>query len=387
MKPRPGRISTFIMALVATLAIGAGAGAVAYSTFSSSDTKTVVREVPVGSSEPTANTSALSIGEIYRRSNRGVVEITITSSTASPFGTQQTERAQGSGFVYDSKGNIVTNEHVVHGAKSVSVRFWNGNIYKATVVGTDPSTDLAVIKVDAPESILSPLAVGDSGKVRVGDGVVAIGSPFGLEETVTSGIVSALHRQMDAPNNFTINDSIQTDAAINHGNSGGPLLNAEGEVIGVNSQIRSQPLGGGSNGVGFAIPSNTISLIASQLIESGKVEHAYLGVGVATVPESVASDLNLVAGVELDKVTSGTPAAKAGLHAATGTKIVEGDSYPTGGDVITEVDGQKLTTAEELQRAIDAKHPGDTVSITYWRDGKSHTTDVTLATRPSSLSG
>jgi putative serine protease PepD len=384
MKPRPGRISTSIMALVATLAIGAGAGAVAYSTFST-DTKTVVREVPVGSSTPAADTSALTIGEIYRRSFKGVVEITVTSSSAPFGGGQQSQQAQGSGFVFDTKGDIVTNEHVVDGAQSVSVRFWNGDVYKATVVGSDPSTDLAVIKVDAPQSILSPLAVGDSAKVLVGDGVVAIGSPFGLEETVTSGIVSALHRQMEAPNNFTINDSIQTDAAINHGNSGGPLLNAEGRVIGVNAQIRSEPVGAGNNGVGFAIPSNTITLIANQLIESGKVEHAYLGVGVATVPESVASDLNLVAGVELDKVTSGTPAAKAGLHAATGQKTVDGELYPTGGDVITAVDGHKVTTAEELQRTIDAKHPGDTVSITYWRNGKSHTTDVKLATRPSAL--
>jgi S1-C subfamily serine protease len=385
MKPRRGRISTSIMALVATLAIGAGAGAVAYSTFSSADTKTVVREVPVGNSEPTANNSALSIGEIYRRSYKGVVEITVTSTSTNPFGSPQTQQAQGSGFVYDSKGNIVTNEHVVDGAKSVSVRFWNGDIYKATVIGTDPSTDLAVIKVDAPESILSPLTLGDSAKVLVGDGVVAIGSPFGLEETVTSGIVSALHRQMEAPNKFTINDSIQTDAAINHGNSGGPLLNSEGQVIGVNAQIRSD--GGGSDGVGFAIPSNTITLIATQLIGSGKVEHAYLGVGVATIPESVASDLDLVAGVELEKVTSGTPAANAGLHGSTGSKIVDGDAYPTGGDVVTEVDGQKVTTSQELQRAIDAKHPGDKVSITYWRAGKSHTTDVKLAIRPSSLSG
>ena len=256
--------------------------------------------VPVGNSEPAASTSALTIGEIYRRSYKGVVEITVTSSSSEPVRRRQRlQQAQGSGFVYDSDGHIVTNEHVVDGAQSVSVRFWNGDTYKATVVGSDPSTDLAVIKVDAPESILSPLAVGDSAKVLVGDGVVAIGSPFGLEETVTSGIVSALHRQMQAPNNFTINDSIQTDAAINHGNSGGPLLNSEGQVIGVNAQIRSD--GGGSDGVGFAIPSNTITSIATQLIESGKVEHAYLGVSVQTIPESVASDLGLVAGVELSQ--------------------------------------------------------------------------------------
>ena len=382
MKHRPGRISTLLMALVATLAIGAGAGAVAYSTFSSPDTKTIVR-VPVGNAEPTASTSALTIGEIYRRSYKGVVEITVTSSSSNPFGGPESQRAQGSGFVYDSDGHVVTNEHVVDGARSVSVRFWNGDTYKATVVGSDPSTDLAVIKVDAPQSILSPLAVGDSAKVLVGDGVVAIGSPFGLEETVTSGIVSALHRQMQAPNSFTINDSIQTDAAINHGNSGGPLLNSEGEVIGVNAQIRSD--GGGSDGVGFAIPSNTITSIATQLIESGEAEHAYLGVSVQTIPESVASDLGLVAGVELAKVTSGTPAAKAGLHGSTGTKQVDGDAYPTGGDVLTEIDGQDVSTAEELQRAIDSKHPGDTVSITYWRNGESHTTDVKLASRPRIL--
>ena len=382
MKPRPGRTSTAIMALVATLAVGAGAGAVAYSTFSSPDTKTVVRPVAVPHSEPAASTSALTIGQIYRRTYKGVVEITVTSaSAASPFGGGGgTQRSQGSGFVYDLKGDVITNEHVVDGAQSVTVRFWNGNTYKATVVGSDSSTDLAVIKVDAPQSILTQVALGDSGQVLVGDGVVAIGSPFGLEETVTSGIVSALHRQMQAPNNFTINDSIQTDAAINHGNSGGPLLNSEGQVIGVNAQIRSD--GGGSDGVGFAIPSNTIGLIATQLIGSGKAEHAYLGVSVQTIPASVASDLKLVEGVELAKVTSGTPAAKAGLHSSTGTKAVGGDSYPIGGDVLTEVEGQKVATAEELQRAIDAKRPGDTVSITYWRDGQSHTAQVKLTTRP-----
>jgi putative serine protease PepD len=263
----------------------------------------------------------------------------------------------------------------------VSVRFWNGSVYKATVVGSDASTDLAVIKVDAPQSVLHPIAFGDSSKLQVGDGVVAIGSPFGLEETVTSGIVSALHRQMEAPNNFTINDSIQTDAAINHGNSGGPLLNSQGQVIGVNAQIRSDS--GGSDGVGFAIPSNTIRSIASQLLGSGKVEHAYLGVQVQTIPASVASQLNLVEGVELSVVRSGTPAQQAGLKAANGTKAVGGDTYSTGGDVITSIDGQKVTTSQELQRAVDAKHPGDTISVDYWRDGKSHTAQVKLANRPS----
>ena len=278
---------------------------------------------------------------------------------------------------------MVTNAHVVEGADTAKVRFADGKTYDATVVGVDASTDLAVLDVDAPSSALHPLEFADSTQVAVGDVVVAIGSPFGLENSVTTGIVSALGRSMSAPNGYTINGSIQTDAAINHGNSGGPLLSAEGQVIGLNAQIAGET--GANVGIGFAIPSNTITSIAGQLIESGKVEHAYLGVSVQTIPESVASDLGLVAGVELARVTGGTPAAKAGLHGSTGTKRVEGDAYPTGGDVLTEIDGQKVETAEELQRAIDSKHPGDTVSITYWRDGESHTADVKLASRPRTL--
>ncbi len=378
--PRPGRISPLISAVIAALAVGAGTGAVVYSLVSSPDQKTVVREVPVGGSETTASTSALTVGEIYRRSYKAVVEITVASNGSGQF-EGQGQQAQGSGFVYDTDGHVVTNEHVVEGADTLSVRFWNGDTYTASAVGSDSSTDLAVIKVDAPQSILQPLAVGDSGAVRVGDGVVAIGSPFGLEETVTSGIVSALHRQMRAPNDFTINDSIQTDAAINHGNSGGPLLNSRGQVIGVNAQIRSES--GGSDGVGFAIPSNTVRSIGDELISTGKVEHAFLGVTVQTIPESVASKLNLVAGAEVDEVRPGTPAAKAKLHPATGTKTVENDRYSTGGDVITSVDGKDVTNSEELQRAIDAQEPGDTVTIRYWRNGDTHAVEVELAQRPS----
>jgi S1-C subfamily serine protease len=186
---------------------------------------------------------------------------------------------------------------------------------------------------------------------------------------------------MKAPNNFTINDSIQTDAAINHGNSGGPLLNLRGQVIGVNAQIESDS--GGNDGVGFAIPSNTVKSIVSQLLETGEAEHAYVGVALATIPDSVASKLDLVEGVALTEVRSGTPAARAGLRAATGSRTVDGQSYPTGGDVITAVDGSPVATAEDLQSLIDAKRPGDTISITYWRDGDSHTVRLRLASRPS----
>jgi putative serine protease PepD len=353
--PKRPRMLSVAAALTGAALVGAGGGAATYAAFSSGS-KTVVRQVTVTGSQPTSSASSLSVSQVYQLANRGVVEITVTSSAQTPFGDNQEQQAQGSGFVYDSQGHIVTNQHVVDGAQSVSVKFWNGATYKATVVGTDASTDLAVLKVDAPSSVLHPLSLGDSGKVAVGDGVVAIGSPFGLEETVTSGIVSALHRSMNAPNNFTINDSIQTDAAINHGNSGGPLLDLHGRVIGVNSQIESDS--GGSDGVGFAIPSNTVRSIASQLISSGNVEHAYLGVAVRAVPN----------GVQLAQVRSGTPAARAGLR---------------GGDVVTAIDGKKVTTTAQLQAAIDAKRPGDKVKLTYLRNGKSKAVQVTLGSRPS----
>jgi putative serine protease PepD len=353
MPRRPPKI--LALSLLAAACLGAGGGAVAYATLS--DGNTVVKQVTVQRSEPIASSSApLSVNQIYRRAYRGVVEITVTTNNASPFGGGGSAKAQGSGWVYDSNGNIVTNDHVVDGASSISVRFWNGKTYSARVVGTDKSTDLAVIKVDAPSAELHPLSVGNSADLQVGDGVVAIGSPFGLEETVTSGIVSALHRAIEAPNNFTINDSIQTDAAINHGNSGGPLLNSRGQVVGVNAQIRSDS--GGNEGVGFAIPSNTVRSIATQLISTGKAVHAYLGVSI----DATASTARIA------EVKPGTPAAKAGLKA---------------GDVVTAVEGTSIASGDDLTRAIDSQKPGDTITVKYSRGGSEHSVDVTLATRPS----
>jgi putative serine protease PepD len=325
-----------------------GGGALLSWALTPDHTKTVVRQVTVDNSQPTSSATPLSVNEIYRRAYKGVVEITVSTDGA--------QQAQGSGFVYDSNGDIVTNQHVVAGASSISVRFWNGKTYDATLAGTDRSTDLAVVKVSAPDSELYPLSLGDSSTLAVGDGVVAIGSPFGLEETVTSGIVSALHRSIDAPNNFTIPDSIQTDAAINHGNSGGPLLNGNAQVVGVNAQIRSDS--GGNEGVGFAIPSGTVRSVVSQLISTGQAEHAYLGVSLDS-----ASPNARVAGVR-----KGTPAAKAGLKT---------------GDVVTVFAGTRVSTSEDLARAINAHKPGDIVSLTYTRDGKSHTVTLKLASRPS----
>jgi putative serine protease PepD len=378
--PKRPRRGTRVAALAAAVALGAG-GAAAVLTAVDPGGTTIVRQVTVGGSASNASSAPLSVNGIYRKTYKGVVEVSVTSQTSSSFGAPQSQQALGSGFVIDRQGHVVTNQHVVDGADSVSVRFWNGATYKGTVVGSDASTDLAVIDVDAPASLLSPIAFGDSSAVQVGDGVVAIGSPFGLEETVTSGIVSALHRQMTAPNDFAINDSIQTDAAINHGNSGGPLLNTHGEVIGVNAQIQSDS--GGSDGVGFAIPSNTVRSIAQQIIASGKVEHAYLGVGVGSIPQSVASQLGESAGVAITEVRPGTPASKAGLHGATGEQAIDGQTYPTGGDVVTKIDGKPVTSSAELQSAIDAHAPGDTVTLTLVRGGEVRTLQVQLGTRPA----
>ena len=344
----------FAVALVAAAVLGAGVYAL-----TASGTKTVVRQVTVAGAQPAAQTTTTSpsVTNVATSSLKSVVEITVSSSGGfDPYGGRQQQEALGSGFVYDSAGHIITNDHVVDGAQSITVRFSNGQTFKATLVGADPSTDLAVIKVNAPSSLLHPLTLGDSGKLQVGQGVVAIGSPYGLEGTVTAGIVSALHREMTAPNNYTIADSIQTDAAINHGNSGGPLLDLNGNVIGVNAQIDSDS--GDNSGVGFAIPSNTVRSIASQLISTGNVQHAYLGVAITSASN----------GAKLTQVRTGTPAASAGLQV---------------GDVITKVDGDSIDGATALTTSIDAKHPGETVTVTYVRNGSAHTVKVTLGERPS----
>jgi S1-C subfamily serine protease len=369
---------TALTALLAAAALGATAAAVVTSTVSSHNT-TITREVTVTSAQPAVSNSALTVNGVYQRARDSVVDIKV--QTTSQLGQQG--EAQGSGWVYSKSGYIVTNDHVVSGATSVSVSFPSGASYKATVVGADPSTDIAVIKVNAPASLLKPLTVGDSSKLVVGDPVVAIGSPFGLDGTVTAGIVSALHRQMDSPNGFTINDSIQTDAAINHGNSGGPLFNLRGEVIGVNAQIQSDS--GDNAGIGFAIPSNTVKSIADRLIQSGNVQHAYLGVEISEIPSSVSGQLGESAGVAVRNIT-GTPAQKAGLKAATGARTINGQQYATGGDVITSVDGQSVSTAAELQSLIDAHRPGDKVRLTVTRNGSSRSVTVTLGTRPAQAS-
>ncbi len=298
--------------------------------------------------QPVAIGTPMSVNSIYKRAYRGVVEIVVRSTGSS---------AEGSGFVYDSSGHIVTNQHVVNGGESISVKFWNGKTYSAKLVGTDSSTDLAVIKVNAPASQLFPISLGSSSKAAVGDPVVAIGSPFGLEETVTAGIVSALHRSIDSQSQFSIPDSIQTDAAINHGNSGGPLLNAQGQVIGVNAQIRSDS--GDNAGVGFAIPSDTVRSIASQLVANGKAVHAYLGVSLDA--RATAARVAEVSG-RARRLRRRTCARATSSPPST---------------------ARPMDSAEALTRAIDSHKPGDTVTVTIRRSGKNVTAQVKLASRPS----
>ncbi len=352
------RTITKISAGAAALVLAAGTGAATYAVLSDDGTTTIVRTADEGTAQAVKD-GALTIGQVYNRANASVVEITVTaqSQTEGPTGSG-TSQAQGSGFVVDTDGHVVTNAHVVDGADTARVRFANGTTYDATVVGVDASTDLAVLDVDAPASALHPLELADSSQLAVGDVVVAIGSPFGLENSVTTGIVSALDRSMSAPNGFTINGSIQTDAAINHGNSGGPLLDLSGKVIGVNAQIESES--GGNDGVGFAIPSNTVKSIVTQIVADGSVKHAYLGVSVG---ESAGT-----AGATLAEVRADTPAAAAGLEV---------------GDVVTAVDGQSIASPAELQTAIDSHSPGDRVTVDYLRNGETHTVTVTLGTRPS----
>ena len=357
---RPIRNALVAAGAVAVAAVGLGAGAGLYATLAPATTTTVVENTaPSERAEAAAASTDLSVSDVYDRAHKGVVDIsvTVTEDDYSPY-RRGSDSAEGSGFVIDDEGHVVTNHHVVENQGDIEVTFWNGQSYPGRVIGMDRSTDLAVIKVSAPASELHPLPLADSDEVRVGDSVVAIGSPFGLTQTVTSGIVSALGRQMESPTNYTIGGSIQTDAAINHGNSGGPLLDLRGRVIGVNTQIQSE--GGGNDGVGFAVSSNTVREVVPQLVAGQTVQHAYLGVSIA--PSSSP------AGVALTTVVPGGPADAAGLQ---------------DGDVVTELDGQELGATIDLSNVIDEHEPGDEIQATYVRDGKSATVTITLGTRPS----
>ena len=390
--------------LFATAAVSGGAIALAgAAAFHKLGKTTTVREVEAAAApnQPTVfrpqSGTRFTINEIYRRSAPGVVQVTSTSVVGSaidpfdPFAApqEQTQESLGSGFVIDKAGHIVTNYHVVAGAQHVDVSFSNNESMKAHVVGLDPSTDVAVLKVKARSRALTPLPLGNSDTVRVGNSVVAIGNPFGLDRTVTAGIVSALQRQIQAPNSYSIDHVIQTDAPINHGNSGGPLLNARGQVIGVNSQIQT---GGGSDGnvgIGFAIPINTVKTVAAQIIESGHVDHAFLGVTAQAIDPTLARIFRLPTthGLLVEKVEPQSGAAKGGLKGGTTQVTVAGQSYLLGGDVIVRADGRAVGSLSKLREIVSSKKPGDTIELQVFRGSKQITLTVTLGRQPNTLPG
>jgi S1-C subfamily serine protease len=334
------------------------------------------------------------VREIYARAAPGVVQITSTASTSdaapnvfpSPVGPSVPEQqALGSGFVIDKSGHIVTNYHVIEGAEQIEVSFSNQDTLRATLVGSDPSTDLAVLRVQTSSRSLTPLQLGDSGAVRVGDPVVAIGNPFGLARTATAGIVSAVQeRTITAPNGYPIDHVIQTDAPINSGNSGGPLLNDSGAVIGVNSQIASAPGASGNVGIGFAVPSNTVKEVVAQLIDTGTVDRAYLGIAGATVTAELARVFRLPvdAGVLVQSVGDGTPAARAGLEGGSTDVVLAGDGYTLGGDVIVALGGRRVASLEQLRDVLARYKPGQTVKLQIYRENTRKTLEVKLGRQP-----
>jgi S1-C subfamily serine protease len=347
---------------------------------------------PVPLTEPASDSEGegKTVNQIYRESVPGVAYVEAeqaqSESPVGPFGPEEGGggTATGSGFVIDDNGHLLTNAHVVEGADEVQVTLGEDeDPIDAEVVGSDPSTDVAVLKVDAPADELQPLPLGDASRAQVGDAVVAIGSPFGLERTATAGIVSATQRQISAPNGFAISDAIQTDAPINPGNSGGPLFDAAGRVIGINSQIESQS--GGNVGIGFAVPIDTARDVADQLIEDGEVEHAFLGITGADVTPQVADVLNLSVdhGALVQEVTPDGPADEAGIEGGSADVSIDGQPLRAGGDVITEVDGTEVESMEDVISAVNEKQAGEEVELTLVRKGETRNVTVTLGDRPA----
>lgn len=324
---------------------------------------------------------------LYKQVSPAVVNITVKLNQGSQDPTTG-GMAEGSGFLYDTKGRIVTNNHVVEGATQIEVNFPDGIAAEAKVLGVDPDSDLAVIEIPSVPAGLQPLTLGDSEAVEVGQSVAAIGNPFGLEGTLTSGIVSAKGRVIPSGlSQYSIPQVIQTDAAINPGNSGGPLLTLSGEVIGVNTQIETGGNSNANSGVGFAVPSSVISKVVPDLISKGSHEWSWLGVSGGTITGSLAKEFGLegIKGAYIDQVTQGGPAEKAGIRGATQEKEIQGQKVMAGGDVVTAINSQTIRNFDDLLVYIAMRTKvGDTVQLTVLRDGVKKEFKVTLANRPAS---
>jgi S1-C subfamily serine protease len=397
---------TFAIPFIAALVGGAVVAAViaAFGGLGGSSTNTVttatVQSAPLAPSNAAQVSKGLTPHQIYVRDAPGVVFVTSTivqqgESPFNPFGeggeTQRQGKASGSGIVIDGNGTILTNYHVVENAVKVQISLEKGQSVDAQVVGKDPSNDIAVLRISPDGLKLHPLTLGDSSKVQVGDPVLAIGNPFALERTLTTGVISALQRQITAPNGFAINNVLQTDAPINPGNSGGPLLDAAGKVIGINSQIETGGSGGGSVGIGFAVPINTAKSEISQLEKGGTVRGAYLGLTSLTIDGSLSAlNLPVKSGALVQSVQHGTPAEKAGIRGGKVSGSTENGTVALGGDIIVSFGGKAVAGSEDLANDVGAKKAGDKVSIGLLRangkGGYEHkTVSVTLASRPNSV--
>jgi putative serine protease PepD len=401
--PTPNSRSIVLPLIVAAL-LGGGVAAgvtavVADEGGGDGHTTTVIRQPAVASQGANSQSNVsegLTAADIYQRYAPGVVFVRSeiiqqTDNPFDPFGGAQKSEATGSGFVIDATGDILTNNHVIDGATSgsITVQFADKKTVKARVVGKDPSTDLALLKVDPEGLDLKALPLGSSKDVHVGDPTIAIGNPFGLDRTLTTGVVSALQRQIQAPNGFAIKDVIQTDAAINPGNSGGPLIDAAGRVIGINSQIETGGAGSQGNvGIGFAVPIDTAKAILENLKKGESVQRAYLGVTSLTVDGQLdAIDLPVDHGALVQTVEAGSPAAQAGIKAGNLQATLQGSNDPVvlGGDIITKVDGRAITSSDQLAQLVSAHKPGDKVKVELVRKKATKTVTVTLGKRPAAL--
>jgi S1-C subfamily serine protease len=388
----------FLCALVGGGVVVAVVAAAGDLSGASTTTVTTVEAAPAAPTNASQVTRGLTPHEVYVRDAPGVafVTSTVVQKSESPFNlfggeSQSKGTATGSGIVISTNGTILTNYHVIENAVKVTVSFEKGKAVEAQVVGKDPSNDLAVLRIPTDGLTLHPLTLGDSSTAMVGDPVYAIGNPFDLERTLTTGVISALQREITAPNGFTINNVLQTDAPINPGNSGGPLLNAAGQVIGINSQIETGGSGGGSVGIGFAVPINTAKSEISELEKGGTVRGAYLGLTSLTIDGSLSAlNLPVKSGALVQSVQKGTAAAKAGIRGGTVTSNTEDGQVAVGGDIITGIDGKAVNSSQELAEDIAKKKPGNTITVELRRatgngNYEKKSVSVTLGSRPNSV--
>jgi S1-C subfamily serine protease len=375
------------MAAVALASAALGGGIVAVADRGGRDgapAPTAAAPAAASPGVPAAQTTAArSLREIYAERSPGIVEVRASGDGPGSLPDGQRSAAQGSGVVIDTEGRILTNAHVIDAQDSVTVAFSDGRTARARVLGKDDSTDLALLDVDLPASALHPVPLGSSSALQVGDWVLAIGAPFGYDLSASVGIVSGLDRQIQSPNGFTISGAVQTDAAINHGSSGGALLDDRGRLIGITAQIADSGVDG-NVGVGFAIPIDTATRVVAELEKGGKVTHAWLGISGADAAELAAqTGSGPDRGAVVTGIVSGSPAAKAGLKA--GSSGGAGGLTCVGGDVITAVDGRRVDEMGDLQQAVSAAAPGTTLTLTVTgADGKERQVKVTLAAQPTS---